>query len=136
MILRLYGETLQSVAIHFDSKAFNEVGFRRDRQHSIPLDEFESDWEKVTEHEISAREEGTVQDHTQQRLLDTMEAELRGLLDGLSDGEVLRIENGETEWPKTRDTQKKIVEDGDNRLHFQAWVDPALRVAIWRRASG
>lgn len=136
MILRVYGETLQSVEMNFDSKAFNEVGFRRDRQHSIPLDEFERAWEKVAEHEITAKDEGVVQDHTQQRLLDTMEARVRELLAGLGEDEVLRVENDETDWPKARDTQKKIVKDGENRLHFQAWVDPPLRVAIWRRTSG
>lgn len=136
MILRAYGETLQSVSIEFDSKAFNEVGFRRDRQHAIPVADFERDWERVEEHEISARDEGAVQDHTQQRMLDTMESELRGLLEGLSDGEVLRIESGENDWPKARDKQKKVLEDSENRLHFQAWVDPPLRVAVWRRTSG
>ena len=136
MILRAYGETLQSVSIEFDSKAFNEVGFRRDRQHSIPVADFERDWERVEGHEISAQDEGTVQDHTKQRMLDAMESEVRTLLDVLSDDEVLRIESGERDWPKTRDRQKKVVVDGENRLHFQAWVEPPLRVAIWRRTSG
>lgn len=136
MILREYGETLQSVAMNFDSKAFNEVGFRRDRQHSVPLDEFEREWERVEGHEITGEAEGVVQDHTQQRLLDQMEARMRDLLEGLAENEVLRVENDETDWPKTRDTQRKIVEDGENRLHFQAWVDPPLRVAVWRRTSG
>lgn len=136
MILRVYGETVQSVAMHFDSKAFNEVGFRRDRQFSMPRAEFESGWERVAEHEISAKEEGVVQDHTQQRLLDAMEQDVRALLDGLGENEALRVENGETDWPKARDTQRKIVENGENRLHFQAWVEPPLRVAVWRRTSG
>jgi hypothetical protein len=136
MLLRVYGETVQSVAMNFDSKAFNEVGFRRDREHSIPLDAFEREWEKISEHEIAAKDEGLVQDHTQQRLLDTMERAVQDLLDGLGDDEALRIENDETDWPKARDTQRKVVDDGQNRLHFQAWVDPPLRVAIWRRASG
>jgi hypothetical protein len=136
MILRVYGETVQSVSMHFDSKAFNEVGFRRDRRHSIPVEEFERDWQKVAEHEIVARDEGVVQDHTQQRLLDKMEQAVQTLLDGLGEDEALRIENDERNWPKARDTQRKIVEDGRNRLHFEAWVDPPLRVAVWRRTAG
>ena len=136
MILRVYGETVQSVAMHFDSKAFNEVGFRRDRQNSIPVDEFEREWEKVSEHEISAKDEGLVQDHTQQRMLDSMESAVNELLAGLGEQEALRVENDETDWPKARDTQRKIVEDGQNRLQFEAWVDPPLRLAVWRRTSG
>jgi len=136
MILRVYGETVQSVAMHFDSKAFNEVGFRRDRQHSIPLAEFERGWEKVAEHQISAEEEGVVQDHTQQRMLDTMERAMRDLLEGLGDNEALRVESDETDWPKARDTQRKVLDDGENRMHFQAWVDPPLRVAVWRTTAG
>lgn len=136
MILRVYGSTVQSVEMNFDSKAFNEIGFRRDRQHTESLEEFERDWEKRAEHEIAARGEGAVQDHTQQRLLDSMEADVRELLDGLADNEVLRIENDETDWPKARDKQRKVVDDGENRLQFEAWVDPPLRVAVWRRKTG
>ncbi len=135
MILRVYGSTVQSVEMHFDSKAFNEVGFRRDRRLSIALDEFEREWERVAEHEVSARGEGAVQDHTQQRLLDSMERDVRELIGGLADNEALRVENGETDWPKARDTQRKIVEDGENRLHFEAWVDPPLRIAVWRKTT-
>jgi hypothetical protein len=100
------------------------------------VDEFEREWEKVAEHEISAKDQGIVQDHTQQRVLDTMERAVRDLLEGLGEDEALRIENDETDWPKARDTQRKVVEAGENRLQFQAWVDPPLRVAVWRRTSG
>jgi len=136
MILRVYGETVQSVAIHFDSKAFNEVGFRRDREHSFPRDEFEREWTKVEEYEIADHGQGRVQDETQQAMLDRMQAHLEQILDGLGQDEAVRVENGETDWPKTRDKQTKVVEDGENVLHFDAWVEPALRVAVWRRISG
>ncbi len=74
MILRRYGNTLQSVDTDFDSKALSEVGFRRDREFSISADEFEETYAEVETHEISAETEGAVQDETQQRLLDEMEA--------------------------------------------------------------
>jgi len=136
MILRIYGETVQSVEIRFDSKAFNEVGFRRDRQESWPIEEFERDWEKVEEHEVADHGKGRVQEETHQGMLDRMRGHLDRLIEGLGEGEVLRVENSERDWPKTRDKQITIVEDGENRLVFDAWVDPPLRVAVWRRKSG
>ena len=36
MIFRLYGNTYHSVELNFDSKALNEIGFRRDKADSIP----------------------------------------------------------------------------------------------------
>ncbi len=135
MILRVYGDTVQSVEIRFDSKAFNEVGFRRDRQESFPLADFESEWEKVEEHEIADRGEGLVQEETHQGMLDRMRAHLDQIIEGLGKGEVVRVENTERDWPKTRDKQRVIVKEGENRLHFDAWVEPALRVAVWRKKA-
>jgi len=136
MILRVYGETVQSVAIHFDSRAFNEVGFRRDRQESFPREEFEREWEKVEEHEIADHGQGRVQEETHQGMLDRMRAHLDTIIEGLGEGEAVRVENDERDWPKTRDKQTTVVEDGRNVLHFDAWVDPPLRVAVWRRKAG
>lgn len=136
MILRVYGETVQSVEIRFDSKAFNEVGFRRDREASFPLVEFERDWQKIEEHEISDHGQGRVQEETHQGMLDRMRAHLDQIIEGLGEGEAVRVENTERDWPKTRDKQTVIVEEGENRLHFDAWVEPALRVAVWRRKAG
>jgi len=135
MILRLYGETLQSVDINFDSKAFNEIGFRRNRQTAIPLKEFEAGWERVSEHALDATAEGDVQDHTQQEMLDDLRGQLEAIEAGLGEGETLRIENGETEWPKTRDNQKKVIVGHENRLRFHAHIAPPLRVAVWRRTG-
>ncbi|MDT8369205.1 MAG: hypothetical protein RQ745_08345 [Longimicrobiales bacterium] len=135
MILRVYGQSVQSVEVHFNSRAFHEVGFRRDHRRSFPLDDFEREWERVAEHEIADRGEGRVQDETQQAMLNRMREHLESLLSELSDDEALRIENDETDWPKARDVQRTIIEDGENRLHFTAWVEPPLRVAVWRRRS-
>ena len=132
MILRMYGEKLHSVEIRFEAKAFNEVGFRRDRETSFDVEEFERDWERVREAEIADKGEGRIQIETEQRMLDTMQAHLERIVEELGEGEVVRVENHETDWPKLRETQTTIVEDGENVLHFDAWVDPPLRVAVWR----
>ncbi len=135
MILRLYGETLQSVDINFDSKAFNEIGFRRNRQTSIPMTEFEAGWERIAGHELDATAEGDVQDHTQQEMLDALREKLEAIEAGLGGNEALRIENVETDWPKTRDVQKNVIVEGENRLRFHAHIAPPLRVAVWRRTG-
>ena len=72
MIFRRYGNAYQSVEIAFDSKALNEVGFRRDRNESISADAFDG-FEKRTTHELVAEAEGSVQDETEQ-LLSELEA--------------------------------------------------------------
>ena len=40
MILRRYGTSYQSVDLNFDSKALNEVGFRRNHERSIAVEDF------------------------------------------------------------------------------------------------
>lgn len=134
MILRRYGNTLQSVDTDFDSKALSEVGFRRDREFSISADEFEQTYAAVETHEISAETEGDVQDETQQRLLDEMEAELRALEAKLGEGEVLVVENEQgVDYPKAKDVRKKVIVEGENRLHFSARVEPPLRIGVYRK---
>lgn len=134
MILRRYGNTLQSVDTDFDSKALSEVGFRRNREFSISADEFEETYAEVETHEISAETEGDVQDETQQRLLDEMEAELRALEAKLGEGEVLVVENEQgVDYPKAKDVRKNVIVEGENRLHFSARVEPPLRIGVYRK---
>ena len=136
MILRRYGTALHSVDTDFDSKALNEVGFRRDRELSIAAEEFEETYELVESHEISAETEGDVQDETQQRLLDEMEAQLRTLEEKLGEGEVLVVENEQgVDYPKTKDIRKNVIVEGENRLHFTAVVEPPLRVGVYRKGG-
>ena len=52
MILRRYGTSYQSVDLNFDSKALNEVGFRRNRVRSIATEEFESSYVLVETHQL------------------------------------------------------------------------------------
>ena len=81
MILRKYGTSMQSVELNFDSRALTEIGFRRDHAHSISVEDFETGYERVGLHELLAEEEGWVQDETEQRLLDQLEAGIQELID-------------------------------------------------------
>ena len=134
MILKRYGTSYQSVDPNFDSKALNEVGFRRDQELAIPVAEFQSGYEHVASHEISAEAEGHVQDHTEQLLLDRLEARLLELEGGLEGAHVLVLENGDgTDYPKTRQEIRTVVEGGENKLHFRYTVAPALRMGVYRK---
>jgi hypothetical protein len=134
MILKRYGTSYQSVDPNFDSKALNEVGFRRDQELSIPVAEFQSGYEHVASHEMSAEAEGHVQDHTEQLLLDRLEARLLELEGGLEGAHVLVLENGDgTDYPKTRQEIRTVVEGGENKLHFRYTVAPPLRLGVYRK---
>jgi len=134
MIFKRYGTTYHSVDPNFDSKALNEIGFRRDQEKSIPVAELESGWERVAGHELAADAEGPVQDHTEQLLLDRVEAKLLELEAGLAETEILVFENGEgTDYPKTRQEIRNVVEAGESRLHFTYTVSPSLRIGVYRQ---
>lgn len=133
MIFKQYGTTYQTVELNFDSKALNEVGFRRDRQNAVPVDEFLARYEKGDVHELVAEAEGPVQDHTEQQLLDRLEAKVRELESGLAEGHVLLVENEDGhDYPKTRQKTSNVVDGGESRLHFHYTISPALRLAVYR----
>lgn len=129
MILRRYGDTMQSVETNFDSKALTEIGFRRDRQFSLPAEQFEREYGQVASHDLTARTEGYVQDEVEKRLLEELERQIRELERNLGGEEVLVVlsEQG-VDYPKTRTEQKTVVEEGENRLYFFLEVRPPLRI--------
>jgi len=134
MILKQYGTSYQSVEINFDSRALTEISFRRDRAFSIPTEEFEAQYSKVDERSLSASSEGDVHDQAESDLLEALEGEVRKVLAELEDDQVLVVESREgADYPKTRDTKKKVVVDGENRLYFYWTVDPPLRIGIYRK---
>ncbi|MEX2465991.1 MAG: hypothetical protein WD995_03730 [Gemmatimonadota bacterium] len=133
MIFKKYGETYQSVETNFDSKALNEISFRRNREESFPEAEFETRHEPVEVHELVAEAEGDVQDATEQAMLDQLLERLEGLDKGLDPGAVLVVENEPGhDHPKTRQTISNVVVAGENRLRFHYTVAPPLRVAVHR----
>lgn len=134
MILKLYGTSYQSVEPNFNARALTEIAFRRDRKLSLSSEEFDSGYEFLEEHELSAETEGAVHDEAEGKLLAKLESALQGLVAGLGDGEVLVVESREGEdHPKTRDKKKNVIVDGENRLYFHWWVDPPLRMGIYRK---
>ena len=134
MIFRRYGTSFQSVDINFDSKALNEVGFRRNREDSIPADDFESKHPKLATHELVAEAEGDVQDHTEQVLLDRLQEQLEALRAGLGEGEFLVVENEQGhDYPKTKQQTSNVIVEGENKLHFNYTIAPPLRVAVHGR---
>lgn len=134
MLLRRYGSTVQSVETNFDARALNEIGFRRDQRWSLPWQEFETGYARLSGEEITAESEGWVQDEAEQELLRVLEARLREKLEGLGEGEVLLVESEQgNDYPKTRDDKKTVAVEGENRLHFTWKVEPPLRVGIYRK---
>ena len=133
MIFRQYGISFQSVDLNFDSRALNEVSFRRNPQRSIGSDDFRSAYELVEIHEIFAEAEGDVQDYTEQQLLDKLENEVDALSNSLGEGEALVIENEQgRDYPKTKQQTSNVILDGENRLHFFYTIAPPLRIARYR----
>lgn len=134
MILRRYGSTMHSVELNFDSKALNEIGFRRDQVHAVPVEDFESGFTRIELRELAPRDEGWVQDEAEQVLLDHLERDIRAMQEGLGDDEVLVVENQQgVDYPKTRHATRVVVQGTENRLLFSAWVEPPLKVARYRR---
>ena len=80
MILRLYGSSYQSVDLNFDSKALNEVVFRRNHERSIAMEDFDGSYVLGATHELQAEAQGDVQDHTEQQLLDRLREQIGALL--------------------------------------------------------
>jgi hypothetical protein len=136
MILKRYGTALHSVELNFDANALNEIGCRRDRQLSIPVDEFESLWERVEEYALDGSEEGWVQGEVEQKMLDHLIADIDRIVAAMAEGEVLLVESEQgVDYPKARGSQKVVVEAGENRKYFRSWVEPSLRVGRYRKKA-
>lgn len=133
MIFRKYGESYHSVDTNFDSKALNEVAFRRNREASFPQEELATRYEPGEVHLLVAEAEGDVQDETEQAMLDQLLDRLRALVDALEPGAILVVENEPGhDYPKTRQKISNIVVEGVNRLWFHYTMEPPLRVAAHR----
>jgi len=135
MIVRQYGESVESVQVAFDPRAFNEIAFRRDRAFSIPTDEFQTVYITVEEYSLTSSTEGHVHGETEKALLDELEAQIRKIESALHEDEVLMVESRQgVDYPKTRGQQKHVVVEGESKLYFYAQVDPPLRMARYRKS--
>ena len=133
MILRRYGNNVQSVETNFNSKALTEIAFMRDHQVSTLGEEFFKAHEKLSEHGLTAQAEGDVPDEVESVMLDDLLAQLSVLHESLEASQVLFIESEQgNDYPKTKTRQKNIVVEGENRLYFYSSIDPPLRVGVYR----
>ena len=136
VIYRRYGTAYQSVDMHFEAKALNEVGFRRNREHTIPADEFDAAFDHLETVELSAEAEGPVQTETEQLLLDRLQQQVEAILARLAEGGVLVIENESGhDYPKMRQAIKNVMVEGENRLRFEYTMAPPLRAALYAPRS-
>jgi hypothetical protein len=134
MIFRRYGNRLLSVRPNFDELAITEIGFRRDHEVTLSAEELETEFERATEHVLSAEAEGDVQREVEDAVLRELEQRLVDLEQSLADGGVLVVENEPGRDPaRTVGRQTTRVVGTENRYHFHYTVDPPLRVGVYRR---
>ncbi len=137
MLLRRQGSRIQQVETHFDPRALTEITFRPAGGFSEDAESFDARMEPGEIHLLDATAHGAVQAEAEQALLDLLEARLREVLEGLGPSEVLVIESHPgVDWPKTRERRKDVIIDGENRFHFHWWVEPPLRVVVYRPREG
>ncbi len=133
-VFRLYGDTYRSVTFEFEGKALNEVGFRKDGERSLSKEELAGGYALIETVQLTSEAEGDVQSETEQLLLDRLLEKGQAAVGRLPEGGVAIVENerGGRDQPKPRQTITNVVVNGENRLHFQYRVDPALRIALYR----
>jgi predicted DsbA family dithiol-disulfide isomerase len=134
VIAKRYGSKVQSVTPNFDARAMNEIGFRRDNEWSIDKEEFEEFYQQLESHELTAAAEGDVQGEAEEKLLESLQAQLLAVEKTVADDGVLMIESEQgLDYPKTRHTQTNQLVGNENRLFFRFTVEPPLRVAVYRK---
>lgn len=134
MILKRYGRTVSSVEPHFDSRAFHEIGFRRDGETTLSGEEFEEAYVRTGTREVTASAEGEVQDRAEQETLDALEEALRELEGSLAEDEVLLVASGpDVEAPRTRFEKEPVGRPREDRFLYRWSVDPPLTVDIYRK---
>lgn len=136
MLFKRYGDSLQSVDTNFDGKAMSEVGFRRNRERTIAIDELESSFQKAETVELATDADGEVQVEAEQLMLDRLDERLAEMLAGLSEGSVVVVENESGhDYPKPRQDIQNVIVEGENRLHFHYTMSPPLRLAVYSPKS-
>jgi hypothetical protein len=134
MIFRKYGKSYHSVTPNFDSRAMTEIGFQKSGEQSLEVPEFEANYERVDGRELTATAQGTVQDQVEKDMLETLRQQLVALEQGLDGNSVVVIESEQgKDYPKTREKTTTTVVGNENKLHFERYVEPPLRVAVYRK---
>jgi hypothetical protein len=136
MILKRYGNRLESVRPNFAAEAMTEIGFRRDHVTRLDAAEFTTAYDRVTEHLIQAAADGDVQIEVEERVLARIAARIAELEAALDEEELLLVENeAGRDPPKLRGRQSTKLVGIQNRYHFEYSVDPPLRLGVYRRGS-
>ncbi len=133
MILKRYGNSYHSVEPNFNSAAMTEVGFRRDGEFSVSVEDFEAGYERISESDLVAQASGSVQSKAEDEVLANLEGSLMAAAQGIEPGQILVVLNGRDDQPKTRERRQSVVVDGESRYQFRWSVDPPLRVAVFRQ---
>ncbi|MGH7483483.1 MAG: hypothetical protein ACRELV_15125 [Longimicrobiales bacterium] len=133
MIVRRYGQRIHRVTPRFDARALTEIGFSRETDAEWAAEDFDARFERGETRELTAHAEGDVKHAVEEALLTSLHEQLDALAGGLSEGDVLLVENrAGNDHPKTRDTTSGETVAGERRLHFTYTVEPPLRVTICR----
>jgi hypothetical protein len=134
MIFRRYGKSYHSVTPNFDSRAMTEVGFQKSGEEPVEVPEFEAGYERISGHELTATAQGAVQDQVEKEMLEALRRQLVELEQGLDGNSVVVIESEQgKDYPKTREKTTTTVVGNENKLHFERYIEPPLRVAVYRK---
>ena len=132
MILRRYGSYYHSVRPNFNPNAITEIGFMRDRAASIPASDLKVSHQLAETHELVAEADADVQRDAEKALLANLQKALEKSVARLATGQMLVVLNGREDWPKTRERREAVIVEGENRFHFHWWVEPPLRMGVYR----
>lgn len=134
MIAKRYGKNVESVEADFNPVAMNEIGFRRDREWKLETEQFEAEYERTVEHNLTGEDEGDVQSEVEARLLAKLLDDVKAIENSAGENTVLVVENESgVDYPRLHSTQRTVVVGFENRLYFTFKVDPPLRIAVYRR---
>ena len=134
MLLRRFGTTISAVEPSFEPAAFNEFTFVRRPGFQSTSADFDADYERVRDLALTSEAEGHVKIQAEAGVLDLLAHRIREAVAALAPGEVLLIESIQgKDFPRLRERTENLVEGDRNRLHFYYWVDPALKLGVYRR---
>jgi hypothetical protein len=111
-----------------------EIGFQKTGEEPLEVSEFEGAHERVEGRELTAVAEGAVQDQVEKDMLASLQKQLLDLEESLDGSSVVVIESEQgKDYPKTREKTTTTVVGNENKLHFQRYIEPPLRVAVYRK---
>jgi hypothetical protein len=136
MLLRRFGTTIGAVEPNFEPAAFNELSFVRRPGFQMSTAEFQTEYERIDELALTSEAEAHVKIQAEAALLDLLAHHINEAVHARPEGEVLLIESMPgKDYPRIHERTENLVEGDRNRLHFYYWLEPALRLGVYRRKS-